>query len=454
MDKIPLHIVLFDKDLRVHDHACLARMPHHEALLCLYLMPTPDELKKMSPLQQEALARSLDDLAHQLAMLNIPFSVEEQDLIHVLDRLKPTFQLITLSMYSSPRWDSLWQTSIHTHFPRVQVTIMAHPTLLDADTLPFSISELPRTFTAFRHEVERHISIRKPQPQPEQRMNFLPIETSVKNIQSLRHPDVVLPQRMGETAALKHLHDYFFVHHLASTYKKTRNGLLRFQDSTRFSPYLAWGNLSALTIYEQLKRYEQTIENNESTYWIWFELLWRDYFYFLLHDHSRPNPKDIDWNHPLFLSWIQGTTGYPLVDASMRELQKTGWMSNRGRQNVASFFVHGLKLPWSWGEAYFQSTLIDYDRTSNLGNWQYLAGVGVDPREHRVFNVTLQFKKYDSRGEYVKHWLPELTHVPVPWLYQPWTMNHSEQERYRCTLGKDYPTRIIQDARFYFAERD
>jgi deoxyribodipyrimidine photo-lyase len=151
------------------------------------------------------------------------------------------------------------------------------------------------------------------------------------------------------------------------------------------------------------------------------------------------------------IQWIEGKTGYPLVDAAMRELKQTGWMSNRGRQNVASFLVHGLKLPWSWGEAYFQTTLLDYDRTSNLGNWQYLAGVGADPRENRVFNVTLQFKKYDAQGVYVKRWLPELKHIPVPLMYQPWTMNSLQQSLYQCELGKDYPIRLINDPRFFFA---
>ena len=451
MDKIPLHIVLLDKDLRVNDHAGFASLPSDQAVLAVYLLPSHNDLIHISAIQRQALAISLRDLAMSLEELNIAFVIENQPFMTVLNNLNNDYTLTSLSMYASPQWNSSFLKIIQSNFPALRVTMFDHPTLIDKQDLPFPIHQLPKTFTAFRIAVERPTHVRKPLDKPKQRSIKLNIPSHLERIDLLKTQGLNLVQPMGETAASKHLNDYFFVHRLASTYKQTRNGMARFQDSTRFSPYLAWGNVSARTINEHLKNYEHQFGSNDSTYWIGFELLWRDYFYFLLHNHSINLVLPSEWNHPFMGKWIEGTTGYPLVDASMRELKQTGWMSNRGRQNVASFLVHGLKLPWSWGEAYFQTTLLDYDRTSNLGNWQYLAGVGADPRENRVFNVTLQFKKYDSQGDYVKRWLPELKNIPVPLLYQPWTMNSLQQSLYQCEIGKDYPSRIIDDSRFFFA---
>jgi deoxyribodipyrimidine photo-lyase len=150
---------------------------------------------------------------------------------------------------------------------------------------------------------------------------------------------------------------------------------------------------------------------------------------------------------------FEAKTGYPLVDANLTELYQTGWMSNRGRQNVASFMSKTLKLDWRFGAALFEHYLIDYDVSSNYGNWQYISGVGVDPREDRVFNVSLQAKKYDPTGAYLHHWLPVLAKVPVPQLFQPWTLNALEMGLYACNLGNDYPLPIIDDPRVQLKDR-
>lgn len=144
---------------------------------------------------------------------------------------------------------------------------------------------------------------------------------------------------------------------------------------------------------------------------------------------------------------LEAKTGYPLVDANLKELFQTGWMSNRGRQNVASFMAKILQLDWRFGAALFEHFLIDYDVSSNYGNWQYISGVGVDPREDRIFNVTLQAKKYDEKGEYIKHWLPNLASLPVPLLYQPWLINGLVMAMYKFEMVKDYPNPIIRDSR-------
>ncbi|MEY3692633.1 MAG: cryptochrome, partial [Bacillota bacterium] len=259
-----------------------------------------------------------------------------------------------------------------------------------------------------------------------------------------------------ENAALIHLNQYFFKNQYVLTYKETRNHMLRFEDSSKLSPALSLGLLSPRKIYWELKRVEETIKKNQSTYWIWFELLWRDYFYYLhLQQGNRffllEGIMNVKKNWQANLTYqqaiLQAKTGYPLVDANLKELFQTGWMSNRGRQNVASFMAKILKLDWRMGAALFEHYLIDYDVSSNYGNWQYISGVGVDPREDRIFNVTLQAKKYDEKGEYIHHWLPALSRLPVPLLYQPWTINGLEMGMYQFEIGKDYPYPIVKDVR-------
>ncbi|MEL6926177.1 MAG: FAD-binding domain-containing protein, partial [Bacteroidota bacterium] len=136
-------------------------------------------------------------------------------------------------------------------------------------------------------------------------------------------------------------------------------------------------------------------------------------------------------------------TGVPLIDANMRELNCTGFMSNRGRQNVASFLVHDLSVNWQMGAEYFESLLVDYDPCSNWGNWNYVAGVGSDPRENRYFNILSQARRYDPQGDYVKHWLPELNEIPSVRVHQPDTLSSDEQSDFRVRLGADYPKPMI-----------
>jgi deoxyribodipyrimidine photo-lyase len=151
--------------------------------------------------------------------------------------------------------------------------------------------------------------------------------------------------------------------------------------------------------------------------------------------------RSFQTNEALIESWIQGHTGYPLVDAAMRELLATGYMSNRARQNVASFFVHYLKQDWRIGADYFASTLLDYDPSSNYLNWQYVAGVGNDPRDHRIFNVHKQGRDYDPQAAYVYHWVPELVNIPVALLYPKSPLTASERQSLRAC---GYPDPIVR----------
>ena len=292
-----------------------------------------------------------------------------------------------------------------------------HP--YDVD-MPFS--DIPQVFTNFRKHAEKQSDIRLSViNNPSEPIDTIKNKTQIPKLEDLgfndfeTHINSAFPFKGGESEATKRLNNYFFETKKLGFYKKTRNGLIGTDFSSKFSPWLANGSISARTIYWQIKTFEKEHYKNQSTYWLIFELIWRDYFKYISLKHGNSIfkiggilKKEYKWNNDkdLVQKWIKGETKSSFVNANMIELKKTGWMSNRGRQNVASFFSKDLKLDWRIGAAYFESLLIDYDVHSNYGNWMYVSGVGNDPRD-RKFNVKLQAERYDGNRKFQKLWLQE-----------------------------------------------
>lgn len=333
-------------------------------------------------------------------------------------------------------------------------------TLYHPDDLPFPITKLPEVFTKFRGKVERYSTIYDPFPAP-QKLPPLPSGLDIGALPALaklgaeavlQDDRAVLSFRGGETAGMKRLQHYIWDADCLKVYKETRNGLLGADYSSKFSAWLSLGCLSPRRIYQAVQEYEMERVKNDSTYWLVFELLWRDYFWFICAKHgdrvfypSGLRGLKIDWRQDWarFDAWRAGQTGYPLIDANMRELAATGFMSNRGRQNVASFLTKNLGIDWRMGAEWFESLLVDYDVCSNWGNWNYTAGVGNDARGFRYFNIPKQSKDYDPEGRYVKYWLPELQDLPVSKIHAPWTLQAVEQKRFNLRLGVDYPNPVV-----------
>ncbi|MFN3927208.1 MAG: DASH family cryptochrome [Pseudanabaenaceae cyanobacterium] len=333
-------------------------------------------------------------------------------------------------------------------------------TLYRLTDLPFAIEQIPELFTNFRKQVEQHSQVGQVCPTPEQ-LPPLPSSLDCGKIPDLndlgvenKQPDprAVITFHGGETAGKARVKYYFWESDRLRTYKETRNQMLGADYSSKFSPWLALGCLSPRYIYYEVKKYETARVANDSTYWLVFELLWRDYFRFICakHGHKVFRPSglqgiDIPWRQDweLFDRWREGLTGFPLVDANMRELKLTGFMSNRGRQNVASFLTKNLGIDWRMGAEWFESLLIDYDVCSNYGNWNYTAGVGNDGRGFRWFNIYKQAQDYDPKGEYVKYWLPELQLVSSNKVHQPSQLLPVELTRANLRLGVDYPYPIV-----------
>jgi deoxyribodipyrimidine photo-lyase len=365
-------------------------------------------------------------------------------------------------------------------------------TLFHVDDLPMDIENLPDVFTQFRNKVEKFSKVRKTFDGPKNLSEATPSEFGLRNVAPLGLKDYRIFDdefstnnplihksdesqfrqnessnfKGGETEAINRLNHYFWEKDLLKTYKETRNEMLGLDYSSKFSAWLANGCISPRYIYEEIKKYEHERTANESTYWLIFELIWRDYFRFVAMKFGNKIFQKYGLKSPLnnagrvkltvelpasvknakisiFEKWRLGETGVPLIDANMKELLATGYMSNRGRQNVASFLVKDLQIDWRWGAAWFESQLIDYDVCSNWGNWLYVAGVGNDPRENRYFNILKQATNYDSKGEYVKCWLPELSEVPAEKIHSVGLLTHEEQKRFGVRLGVDYPNPIV-----------
>ena len=340
------------------------------------------------------------------------------------------------------------------------VSLWGACTLYHLDDLPVCASKLPSVFTKFRKVVEASVAIRPVVDAPSV-LSPLPAHIDLGAVPALKDllPEyndqvvkpfdkrAVLQFHGGESAALARLKYYVWDTNLIATYKDTRNGLVGGDYSSKLSPWLAHGCISARYVYHHIKQYEACKGANESTYWLCFELLWRDYFRFAalrygssLFQLAGPRKRtDLVWKTDMrwFEAWKNGMTGFPFVDANMRELNSTGFMSNRGRQNVASFLARDLHLDWRLGAEWFESLLLDYDPCSNYGNWTYAAGVGDDPRQNRHFNVVRQAKTYDQRGLYAKLWIPELGDLPPESVYEPYKVS------WRSHKLSQYPPPII-----------
>ncbi len=297
--------------------------------------------------------------------------------------------------------------------------------LYHPEELPFPAAEIPEPFREFRRAVEKQ-AIREEFEPPKA---LPPIDgfayPATPTLTDLGYENNAAPAYPGgERAGLDRLRYYLEESHLVQRYRSTRNRSLGPDYSTKFSPYLALGCLSPRRIHTAIKAYQSTHKKGAGNN-VLFEMRWRDYFLCLGVKYGsrlfRPGgfkERKHEWVKApdLFQRWVEGRTGLPFVDAHMRELQQTGFMSNRGRVNCSSFLTRDYKIDWRWGAAWFENRLLDYEVCANWFNWHTQA------LEIYYTSAPWQGLKYDKRGEYVKTWLPELQNLPAPLLHAPWKM--------------------------------
>jgi len=424
-------IVWFKSDLRISDNATLVKaIKESDEIIPVYIFDEEDYVetsfgtKKTGVYRFQFLIESLIDLNEQLNSIGSRLVVLKGNTISILTELIQKYNINKIYCKQEVAFEEKQRlASVEAAAWKLlcSVETFSTSTLFHASDLPFPLKNIPEVFTDFRKKVEKESTVR-------------PISETPKSIKSPILPKFELPQasdfgletieidqrtafpfKGGETQALKRLNDYLFESHLIEKYKETRNGLMGESYSSKLSTWLTFGCISPKTIYYEIKRYEKEVCANESTYWLIFELLWRDYFRFMMKKHNQEfflqfgikgeNIPQHTHQPEAFERWKNGKTGNEFIDANMIELKLTGFMSNRGRQNVASYLHHDLQTDWRYGAAYFEEQLIDYDVSSNWGNWAYLAGVGNDPRGNRKFDTEKQAKDYDANKAYRNYWL-------------------------------------------------
>lgn len=424
-------IVWFKTDLRLHDNETLVRaIEQSDEIIPVYCFDeahfktTEFGFHKTGNFRAKFLLESIADLDKNLRNLGSGL---------IIVRGKPECELFKLAQkYKAQKVFSKKEVAYEEKQTQLlvekelwkahcQLETYSTSTLYHAQDLPFALKDIPDVFTNFRKRIEKESTIREVFLKPSNIKSPFIEELCLPSIEELGLNEVIKDCRAaidfkgGETEGYKRLNTYLFETQAISSYKETRNGMIGENYSTKFSAWLGLGCLSPREIYYELKKYEAQFLANESTYWLEFELLWRDYFRFMMKKYSNlffqqtglkaKNDNMHQHNIDRLLRWINGETGVDFIDANMIELKLTGYMSNRGRQNVASYLCNDLKLDWRFGAAYFEQQLIDYDVCSNWGNWAYLAGVGNDPRGNRIFNTEKQANDYDKLKSYRKLWL-------------------------------------------------
>lgn len=391
-------LIWFHRDLRTHDHAGLnwATSNGHEILGVSFLPKLPCSIPKLKFWRETS-----ENLSVNLNKINIPLEISHDSPEVIIPQIVKNNKIDKIITHRRMNYRDQQQLNEIAKNLSIEIVQMGDLTLYSSDLVTELTIQKLRPFTGFKNYIVSNWTIPKPLSSPH--------EINITNLKNNDWGDG------GESSGLARLHDYAWESRSCLHYHKTRNGMIERDDSSKFSRWLSVGALSPRLIYKELKQLENENGPSEGISALIYELIWRDYFKFLAHlmqetffsrQGLRSTSLNIIEDENLFEAWKRGETGEDFVDANMRELLLTGWMSNRGRQNVASYLSKTMKLDWTLGVKWFEEQLIDEDVENNWGNWQYFAGVGTDPRD-RIFDMKRQASLHDSEGLYQNKWLSQ-----------------------------------------------
>lgn len=429
-------LVWFKNDLRLRDNEalCQAIAQCDQLIFCFcvepYLFETLDiGFKKADINRFKFLQQSVENLQKNLEAIGGHLIITTNGAVKDLPKLIKEFEISAVYMeeeYASEELDIV--AELQMIVPTVEFNPYWGKTLYHKDDIPFTIPNIPLTSKAYRipagKESQPRITFQKPtaiQSHPKAKSSEFP-SYKIFNFSKSEYDSSNLFLNGGEDAAIERLKYYTFETELLTGYRWSRNKSMGLDYSSKLSPYLALGCVSPRTIFETVKTYEAEIKKNQSTWWLIFELVWRDYFTFkgmrfgdaIFYNRGFKNKEVRFENDPnKFKRWQNGMTGIPFIDAHMRQLNNTGYMSNRGRVNCASYFVNDLNINWTWGAAYFESKLIDYDVSANWMNWHMQAF------EIYYTNPVHQSLKYKA-NDYIANWIPELKLIQDNRIHAPW----------------------------------
>jgi deoxyribodipyrimidine photo-lyase len=443
------------RDLRLHDHPALSAAAGADRMTVAFcfdeqLLGGRHRSGPRTQFMLESLAELGDELRDRGSRLFVLDGDPATELRALADRVGATELHFSADVGPFARRR---QREVKAAMGEFGAEVVAHPGLFCVDSLreirtgggdPYTV------FTPFhrnwlkqpRRDVLR-MPAKLPPPGATRGFGRLP------SLQSLGlESEVPEPMPGGENAARQALRR--FLDGRVARYAD-HNDALTGEAVSRLSPYLHFGCISPREVEDRLGR-----TDSEQAYRR--QLCWRDFYGHVLghfprnsrHEFQEKYRGTLDWvqSDQRFDAWREGRTGYPVVDAAMRQLLREGWMHNRARLIVGSFLTKDLGIDWRRGEGWFMRLLLDGDQASNNGNWQWIASVGVDPQpaSRRMFNPRLQQQKFDPDGTYVREYVPELRDVPDEFLREPWTMPSDVQEDVGCRIGADYPEPIVDHA--------
>jgi deoxyribodipyrimidine photo-lyase len=413
------------KDLRINDNIALNLASKSDNLLCVYIVDKKwftqnnYQSKSLGDRRWHFLKNCLVDFNRSLLKLGQQLYIVYGDTSSVLATLCDKYKITdVISTHIPGIYEQNLITKLSKNFPKLAIHRVDQFTLFTKKLLPFELEKLPVSYSKFRKVMADVIT-----------PDIVPIVQYLPHMfETMPSPSIFIPDWLpnteyldtapdlifhgGEHYGLKQL-NYYFSSDLPLTYKEVRNNLAGWGNSSKLSSWLNYGCISPRQVMTSIYYYEKQYGKSSSTESLYLELLWREYFQWL---HFTVGVKMYQFKGlaktaPLttfyperFNKWCQGNTPYRLVNACMNELRETGYLSNRGRQIVASCLVNELNVDWRYGAAWFEEHLIDYDAAINWGNWQYIAGVGVDPRGGRHFNIEKQAELYDHLGNYQDKW--------------------------------------------------
>ena len=398
-----LAVVIFRNNLRIEDNQSLYNAcKKYDYVLGLYSLEILENevfgFKKCDIFREKLIKESLQNLQKNLLKYNINLSIVN----NIDNALKKLASSYNIEIFFDEEVGTEEQ-NFENKFKKYKHQSTFSQTLIE----PF-LFDYKKSFTGFRKKAEKQdIKELLPSITKKKSVYFESLEIKVPKVEIKNKYSIVF--KGGEDEALKQLENYLPKIH---EYKSTRNEMSGFVNSTKFSAYLATGCISPRKIYWEIKKQEEKTFESDSSYWIYFELLWRDFFHLVMKYSGNKlflkyGIKGEKFNFrndkKLLEEFLNANTGVDLIDASIIELKTTGWLSNRNRQIVASYFVKNLGLDWRIGAAFFESLLVDYNPASNYGNWAYQSHVGND-KTYRIFDVKRQSDMYNGT-DYINKWL-------------------------------------------------
>lgn len=446
-------VMWFRRDLRLEDNKALSKAFEHSDSLLLVFHVNPKQFIEGSSKNESAFFQTVKNFEKELEAAGAKLHILYGDLKTCFKELKeayPDWKNIYLN-YDETGYGLKRDKLIAPLFKELEIEVNAYHDhyLHSAQEIKTNAGTAYKVYTPYYNKW-----IERVKPSPIEVSFDIEVLAQVNEFnkgseqfnQYFEKLEKVESLRIGSKAAKEDLMHFIETH--LKDYHENRD--FPFIDGTsRLSHHLRTGTLSIRTVYEELMKVE---ESKGKTVFIQ-ELAWRD-FYNMVYV-SNPKQKEqaikekfseIAWRNDEeeFKAWKEGKTGYPIVDAAMRQIKETGWMHNRLRMIVASFLTKDLLVDWRWGEKYFQEELIDYDAASNIGGWQWAASTGTDAVPYfRIFNPTTQSERFDKEANFIKKFLPELSEIPADKIHDPGALTPEEQDQYNVILGQDYPFPIV-----------